>query len=107
MKSTPAALAERPSPPSSSPLAAPTALRGAGVEPAGSIAVQDGVVTLEEGLSLRMGGRIAPCRLAYRLIGAEGAPVVAVMGGISADRRPCAAPGTDEPPGWWEAVVGP
>ena len=29
------------------------------------------------------------------------------MGGISADRRVCAAPGMDEPPGWWEGVVGP
>jgi homoserine O-acetyltransferase/O-succinyltransferase len=74
--------------------------------PPEAVTVQDGVLTLEEGVALRMGGRIAPCRIAYRLMGPPGAPVVAVMGGISADRRVCAAPGSDEGPGWWEGVVG-
>lgn len=70
------------------------------------LALKEGTVTLPEGLALRLGGRIAPCRVAYRLLGAEGAPLVAVMGGISADRRVCAIPGTDEGPGWWEGIVG-
>ena len=72
----------------------------------GRLILKEGTVTLPEGLTLRLGGRIAPCRIAYRLLGAENAPVVAVMGGISADRRVCAAPGSDEPSGWWEGVVG-
>ena len=92
MKSTRAACGERPTP---TPAPRP-----------GNLILQDGTVTLPEGLSLRLGGRITPCRVAYRLIGAEAAPIVAVLGGISADRRACAAPGTDEPPGWWEGVVG-
>ena len=97
MKSSRAASGTRPSPPPS----------GRGTAGSGeTIQVLDGTVTLAEGLPLRLGGRIALCRVAYRLIGAEGAPVVAVMGGISADRRVCAAPGSDEPAGWWEGVVG-
>lgn len=103
MKSTPAARAERPSHASAS---AP-ALRAVASGIPAAVTVRDGVVQLDGGLPLRGGGRITPCRIAYRLIGAEGAPIVAVMGGISADRRVCAAPGTDEPPGWWEGVVGP
>ena len=80
-----------------------------GVDPAaragrGKVAVQDGTVTLD-GLDLRLGGRIAPCGVAYRLVGAEDAPVIAVLGGISADRRVCAAPGSGEPAGWWQGVV--
>jgi homoserine O-acetyltransferase len=71
------------------------------------VIVQDGVVILEQGLALRSGQRIPSCRVAYRLIGAEGAPVVAVMGGISADRRACAASESGEPDGWWEGIVGP
>ncbi|MSR36033.1 MAG: alpha/beta fold hydrolase [Gemmatimonadetes bacterium] len=76
-------------------------------QPLENVQVHDGMVTLGGEMPLRMGGRIAPCRIAYRLIGAEGAPVVAVMGGISADRRACSAPGSDEPAGWWEGIVGP
>ena len=73
----------------------------------GQLAFEDDAVVLGEGIALRLGGRIAPCRIAYRLVGARAAPVVAVMGGISADRRVCAVPSRDETPGWWEGVVGP
>ena len=73
----------------------------------GRLTFEDDTVAVEEGLALRLGGRIAPCRIAYRIVGARAAPVVAVMGGISADRRVCAEPSRDETPGWWEAVVGP
>ena len=38
------------------------------------------------------------------LCGAEGAPVVVVLGGISADRFPCLRP--DDRPGWWPGLVG-
>jgi homoserine O-acetyltransferase len=42
-------------------------------------------------------------RVRWSLQGASGAPLVIVQGGISADRRVCAA---DDVPGWWDDVVG-
>lgn len=42
----------------------------------------------------------------YELIGRRGAPVVAVLGGISASRH-VASSASDPSPGWWEDVVGP
>ncbi len=44
--------------------------------------------------------------MGYRLVGPADAPVVAVMGGISADRHTCAVPGAGEADGWWEGVAG-
>lgn len=45
-------------------------------------------------------------RLRYEVVGADGLPVVAVLGGISADRHVC-ADAADPSPGWWDAQVGP
>ncbi len=73
---------------------------------AGGAVLIEGTLTLLDGLPLRMGGQITPCRISWRLLGPEEAPVVAVMGGISADRRVCAAPGSEEAEGWWEGVAG-
>ena len=42
----------------------------------------------------------------YEIIGPPGAPVVAVLGGISASRH-VASSASDSSPGWWEDVVGP
>jgi len=42
----------------------------------------------------------------YEIIGVRGAPVVAVLGGISASRHVASSP-SDPSPGWWEDVVGP
>ena len=36
----------------------------------GQLTFEDDSVAVEEGLALRLGGRIAPCRIAYRLVGA-------------------------------------
>ncbi|HET9636417.1 MAG TPA: homoserine O-succinyltransferase [Gemmatimonadaceae bacterium] len=44
--------------------------------------------------------------IAYELVGPLGAPVVAVLGGISANRH-VTANGFDTHQGWWEEVVGP
>ncbi len=44
--------------------------------------------------------------VAYEIVGPLGAPVVAVLGGISATRH-AAATVLDPRPGWWEEVVGP
>ena len=56
------------------------------------------------GLALHHGGQLAHVNVACRLAGPVGAPVVAVMGGISAGRR---VADTQDQLGWWEEVVGP
>ncbi|MGO9513243.1 MAG: homoserine O-succinyltransferase MetX [Steroidobacteraceae bacterium] len=50
---------------------------------------------------LHYGDELANARIAFRLVGPEDAPVVAVMGGISAHRIVCGAGG------WWPEIVGP
>ena len=44
-------------------------------------------------------------RVRASLHGADGAPVVVVLGGISADRFPCLRP--DGSAGWWRGLAGP
>jgi homoserine O-acetyltransferase len=44
--------------------------------------------------------------VSYEIIGPPGAPVVAVLGGISASRH-VASSAQNPSPGWWEDVVGP
>ncbi len=44
--------------------------------------------------------------MGWELSGAPGAPVVVVLGGISAGRHVCATR-DDSTPGWWEPLVGP
>jgi homoserine O-acetyltransferase len=48
---------------------------------------------------------VAPSGVRYEIIGLAGAPVVAVLGGISASRH-VASSAFDPSPGWWEDVVG-
>ena len=43
---------------------------------------------------------------AFEIVGPAGAPVVAVLGGISATRH-VSASDRDPSPGWWDAIVGP
>lgn len=43
--------------------------------------------------------------LSYEIVGPRGAPVVAVLGGISASRHVTSTP-ADPRPGWWQDVVG-
>jgi homoserine O-acetyltransferase len=47
-----------------------------------------------------------PRALRYEIIGPRGAPVVAVLGGISASRHVASSP-SDSSAGWWEEAVGP
>ena len=47
-----------------------------------------------------------PRDVRYEIIGPRGAPVVAVLGGISASRHVASSP-SDSSAGWWEDVVGP
>jgi homoserine O-acetyltransferase len=56
--------------------------------------------------SSRRLGELDPPTVSYEIIGPHGAPVVAVLGGISASRH-VASSALDPSPGWWEDVVGP
>src|SRR5271169_5954763 len=53
--------------------------------------------------ALHYGDSLADARMAFRLVGNEQGPVVAVLGGISAHRIVSGAPGE----GWWPEMVGP
>ncbi|MEJ2515560.1 MAG: homoserine O-succinyltransferase [Gammaproteobacteria bacterium] len=66
--------------------------------------VSEGLAIMPEGMDLEHGGRLESVEIAWRLVGPEEAPVVAVMGGISAHRH---VAGGDDVPGWWSALVGP
>jgi homoserine O-acetyltransferase len=48
---------------------------------------------------------VEPLAVRYEIIGPHGAPVIAVLGGISASRH-VASSAFDASPGWWEDVVG-
>lgn len=63
--------------------------------------VVDSVLDLPRPWRLHYGDILQSPRVAYRLVGAPGAPVVAVLGGISAHRFLVGAEG------WWREVVGP
>jgi homoserine O-acetyltransferase len=69
------------------------------------IAVVDSGELQFAALPLHHGGRLEPARVAWRLAGAEGAPVVAAQGGISAHRQVYDT--ADPRRGWWSALVGP
>lgn len=56
-------------------------------------------------LELALGGVIEEPRVAYELIGAADAPIVVVVGGISAGSHVCGH-ARDPDAGWWEAIVG-
>jgi homoserine O-acetyltransferase len=60
---------------------------------------------LKGAFRLHFGGELESVSVAYRLAGARGAPVVAVLGGISAGRQVFSLPG--ERAGWWEESIGP
>jgi homoserine O-acetyltransferase len=50
--------------------------------------------------------RIGDPNQAYEIVGPAGAPVIAVLGGISATKHATSS-AADASPGWWEDVVGP
>ena len=60
---------------------------------------------LQLDLPLASGDVLRGARISARLAGPAGAPVLAVLGGISADRRPLQQPDENQP-GWWEGVLG-
>jgi homoserine O-acetyltransferase len=66
-----------------------------------AVAEREGVLEWPGPWSLHHGGRLDGVRVAWRVVGPAGAPVVAVLGGISAHRRVVAEDG-----GWWAALCG-
>jgi homoserine O-acetyltransferase/O-succinyltransferase len=51
-------------------------------------------------------GQIDAATVRYEIVGPLGAPVIAVLGGISASKHVTSS-ASDPSPGWWEDVVGP
>ncbi|HUE09673.1 MAG TPA: homoserine O-succinyltransferase [Steroidobacteraceae bacterium] len=68
--------------------------------PTGEPPLQDAVLELPSPWRLHHGDELADARIAFRLIGPKDAPVVAVLGGISAHRI------VDGAEGWWPEIVG-
>ncbi len=80
-------------------------LTPSGIAEAGGSAVEQGIWQWPGPFPLHHGGSLLQPRLAWRLEGPRGAPVVAALGGISAHRRVF-----DVEPrgaGWWSGSVGP
>jgi homoserine O-acetyltransferase len=69
------------------------------------ITVREGVLEIPGELALYHGGRLSDVRIAWRLSGPAGAPVVCALGGISANRRVCLT--DDSRTGWWSQIAGP
>ncbi|MET0657316.1 MAG: homoserine O-succinyltransferase, partial [Steroidobacteraceae bacterium] len=71
--------------------------------PAGEV-VQEGVLELQQPFGLYYGGTLSHVRVAWRLAGAAGTPIVVALGGISAHRQVYGDSGAR---GWWDGIVGP
>lgn len=66
----------------------------------------DAILSLQEDFQLDCGRVISQARIAYRLLGPPDAPVVGLLGGISASR--CAwQPESAPDQGWWQNLIGP
>lgn len=75
---------------------------------AASVAATTAAASVSEGeirirLQPRHGAAARDVRLRWRLYGSAGAPLLAVLGGISADRRVTGDAGA---PGWWDSLCG-
>jgi len=65
----------------------------------------EGVLESTDSMALHHGGTLEDLRLAWRLTGPQGAPVVCALGGISAHRRVCDTDDARE--SWWPEIAGP
>ena len=66
---------------------------------------QDGVLRLPGDLRLDGGQILHQPKIAWRLVGTAGAPVILALGGISASRL--AWQPANAAPGWWQNLIGP
>lgn len=73
--------------------------------PAEAMENRRGILEIPGTVDLHHGGYLEHVRLAWRLAGAKGAPVVVALGGISAHRDVFAT--GDGLRGWWDGLVGP
>jgi homoserine O-acetyltransferase len=71
--------------------------------PSNRVEAVDEILTLPSPWRLHYGDLLPNPRVAYRLIGPAGAPVVVALGGISANRVVTGPNDT----GWWSAIAGP
>ena len=67
--------------------------------------IREGVLELAGSRRLHHHGELADVRIAWRLTGPDGAPVVCALGGISSHRRVCLT--ADPRAGWWAEIAGP
>jgi len=97
-----------PSPDSPSAASAASSADGSGAGLAGAhlrLVIREGILEVPGEVPLHHGGKLSGIRLAWRIAGAQGAPVVCALGGISATRRVCL---TDDPrQSWWSQIAGP
>lgn len=77
----------------------------AGPGTAMALPVSEGTLDIPGGLALHHGGTLGEARVAWRLEGPSGAPVVVALGGISAHRRIYSLTTARE--GWWPELAGP
>ncbi len=75
------------------------------VLPQGYACKEDVLVLDQQPFPLHYGGELPRVEIAYRLAGCAGAPVVAVLGGISAGRNVFKV--RDGVAGWWDEIAGP
>lgn len=66
---------------------------------------REGILEIPGPLTLHHGGTLYGVRLAWRLAGPQGAPVVCALGGISAHRRVCDTQEAHDC--WWREIAGP
>ncbi|MDH3914569.1 MAG: homoserine O-succinyltransferase [Chromatiales bacterium] len=71
-------------------------------QPARTVETIDGMCRIPR-LDLMRGGRLHCVRVAWRLVGPKRAPIVVVLGGISANRNVTSDQGKR---GWWSGLVG-
>jgi len=62
----------------------------------------EGELALPQSFTLESGATLSDAKLAWACVGPADAPVIVVLGGISAHRRPVARDGR----GWWESQCG-
>ena len=65
-----------------------------------------GIFYLPLHFDLQLGGELLGAQVAFELSGPDDAPVVLVLGGISAGRH-ITSTATDRSTGWWQELVGP
>jgi homoserine O-acetyltransferase/O-succinyltransferase len=70
-----------------------------------ALPVSEGILDIPGGLALHHGATLGAVRVAWRLEGQSGAPVVVALGGISAHRRIYSLTTARE--GWWPELAGP